>query len=227
MKSPKQTARFTGLLGIIVLASGSFAHSVTSQLINPDDFVVTAEQIIASESLFRLGFVSGLLMEIVFIFYAFLLFQLLKGVHKSAANLMFILALLPVPIFLLNQLHYFAVLLLVETQQLAQIPFYVSLHKHGGLIVSIFFGLWLLPLGYLVYKSIFLPKILGVFLMIGCFGYLIGFIQGFLFPGTEATLWTNPALIVTHISEMLLMLWLCFIGVNTEVWKTKNRSLDA
>ncbi|WP_299245220.1 DUF4386 domain-containing protein [uncultured Aquimarina sp.] len=218
MEFPKKTARFTGFIGIIVLVTGSFAHSVNTKLLNFDNAAETASNILSSESLFRLSFVSGLTMETVFVFYAFLLYKLLKPVNKNYAILMLILALLPVPIFLMNQLNLFAALLSAKEQMQEQMMFYLDLNKNGGFIVSIFFGLWLLPLGYLVFKSSYLPKILGIFLMIGCFGYLINFIQGFLFPGTEATLWTNPVLIITHISELLLMLWLLIVSINIKKW---------
>lgn len=226
MKSPKTVARLAGLIGVIVLASGSFAHSVNSKLIDYKDAIRTAENIIESESLFRLGFVSGLVMEIIFILYAILLFKLLKPVNKEYASLMVILALIPAPIFLINQLNQFAVLLLAKQEMLDHMMFFLEMHKHGGFIISIFFGLWLLPLGFLVFKSGYFPKVLGIFLMIGCFGYLINFAQGFLFPGAEATLWTNPALVVTHISELLMMLWLLIIGVNTKKWNERQLELQ-
>lgn len=218
MEFPKKTARLTGFIGIIVLVSGSFAHSINTKLLNFDNAIETTNNILSSESLFRLSFVSGLIMETVFVFYAFFLYKLLRPVNKNNATLMLILALLPVPIFLMNQLNLFAVLLSAKEQMQEQMMFYLNLNKNGGFIVSIFFGLWLLPLGYLVFKSSYLPKILGIFLMIGCFGYLINFIQGFLFPGTEATLWTNPVLIITHVSELLLMLWLLIMGINVKKW---------
>lgn len=227
MKSPKNTARLAGLIGIIVLASGSFAHSVNSDLINYTEAIRTAENIVISEALFRLGFVSGLVMETIFIIYAFLLFKLLKPVSNSYASLMLIFALIPVPIFLINQLNQFAALLLAKEQMYDQMIFFLNLHRNGGFIVSIFFGLWLLPLGFLVFKSGFFPKVLGILLMVGCFGYLINFIQGILIPGSEATLWTNPALVFTHIAELLLMLWLLIIGVNTEKWKKRKVELKS
>lgn len=224
MKSPKKTARVAGLIGLIVLASGSIAHTINSKLFVLNDINETMNNIVTSESLFRFGFVSGLLMETVFIFYAFLLYKLLQPVNKNNATIMMVLALIPVPIFLINQLNQFAILLTSKAHMPELAIFYLNLHKNGGFIVSIFFGLWLLPLGYLVFKSTFLPKALGIFLMIGCFGYLIHFVQGFLFPGTQASLWTNPALVVTHISELLLMLWLLIKGVDKLEWE--KRSID-
>ena len=100
-----------------------------------------------------------------------------------------------------------------------QMMLFMNLYKHGALIGGIFSGLWLFPLGLLIYKSGFFPKILGVLLMIGCFGYLIRFFQGFLLPGTEGSLWTNPVQMITHIAELLLMLWLLIKGIDVEQWQ--------
>lgn len=219
--SPLLLARLAGVIALVVLATGSFTHYVNSRIITSGDPVGTSDNLLDSELLFRFGFVSGLIMETVFILYALILYKLLKPVSRYNALLMLLFALVPVPAFLLNQLNYFAVLISAKKQMYDQIIFYLDLHKHGGLIVSIFFGLWLFPLGYLIYKSGFLPKILGILLMIGCFGYLINFIQGFLFPGTEATLWSSPALIFTHISELALMLWLLIKGVNVRKWEKR------
>lgn len=218
MESPKKVARITGLIGIIVLASGSFTHSVNSKLIDYEDALATANNLINAESLFRLGFVSSLVMETVFIFYAFNLYRLLKPVNKQHAMVMLILALVPVPLFMLNQLNQFAAFLLA-TSNIDQMIFFLEFHKYGGLVVSIFFGLWLFPLGLLVYKSEYLPKVLGIFLMVGCFGYLIHFFQGFLISNYESSLWTNPFLVVTHLSELLIMCWLLIKGVNAEKWE--------
>lgn len=218
MESPKKFARFTGILGLFVLAAGSFTHYVNSKLIVTGDIMATADNFINYETLFRLGFISSLLMETIFIFYAFNLNILLKPVNKSHSHIMLLLALIPVPLFMVNQLHQFDAFLLAKSN-MEEMMFVLSTHKNGGLIVSIFFGLWLFPLGLLIYKSTFFPKILGILLMIGCFGYLIHFFQGFLVTNYTSSLWTNPFLVITHISELLLMLWLLMVGVNSEKWR--------
>ncbi|MFD2564777.1 DUF4386 domain-containing protein [Aquimarina rubra] len=218
MEPTKKNTRITGLIGIIVLVSGSFTHSVNSKLISYEDKFATANNFINYESLFRIGFISSLIMETVFIFYAFNLYRILKPVNKNLSMIMLILALIPVPLFMLNQLNQFDAFLLANND-IEEMMFFLTVHKHGGLIVSIFFGLWLFPLGLLIYQSKYLPKILGIFLMVGCFGYLIHFFQGFLIPNFESSLWTNPFLIITHISELLLMLWLLIKGLNIEKWK--------
>ena len=123
---------------------------------------------------------SALLVQIVNIFVVLALYQLLKPVNKNMAVLMVIFLLLGVPIAMLNELNQFAVLLLSSgadylrgftADQLHGLGlFFLQLHDFGTNIAGIFWGLWLFPMGYLVFKSGFLPRVLGILLMIGCGG---------------------------------------------------------
>jgi hypothetical protein len=93
------------------------------------------------------------------------------------------------------------------------------MHSHGYVIAGIFFGGWLLPLGYLVFKSGFFPKALGVLLMIASFGFLIDLFTTSLFPRYEAIAY--PFLAVDAVAEVSFCLWLLLKGVNVERWKEK------
>lgn len=221
LNKPKATARWTGVVGVLVLTSGSYAHSVNSKLIALESAATTAQNLQTAGTLFRQGIVSGLLMGVIFIAYALLLYSLLRPASRRAALLFLLLGLLPMPILLLNQLHLVAAMLAARIPNLELLMFHLELHRYGGFIVSIFFGLWLFPLGYAVYRSGYLPRILGILLMIGCFGYLINFVQGFFFPEQVGSLWTNPALVVTHLAEISLMLWLLVMGVNADRWESR------
>lgn len=205
-----------------MLASGSFAGFVASKLLVRDDVATTASNMVASESLFRLGVVSNLIMMIASIFYALLLYRLLRPVNKSHAMIMVVLALAAVPIYMLNQVHQVAALLLARDGLQDQVKLFLDLHRFGNLIAGIFFGLWLLPLGLLVFQSGYLPRLLGVLLMVGSPGYLVLFVQAFFFPGSERTLWSNPFLVVTHLAELALMLWLLILGLNVDQWKKRE-----
>lgn len=216
--SPVVLARVTGLVGIVVLASGSFAGFVASRLVVRDDVVATAGNILASETLFRLGLVGSLVMMIAFIFYGLLLYRLLRPVNKGLARIMIALVLASVPLYMLNQINQFAALPLAADGLYEQVELFLELHRVGNLIAAIFFGLWLFPLGLLVFRSGYLPRFLGVLLILGTPGYLVAFVQGFLFPGSEGTLWTNPFLLVTHASELALMLWLLVKGLDADEW---------
>jgi hypothetical protein len=202
---------------------------VPSILIVPGDAATTAKNIMASESLFRLGIASTLLSQIVGIFWVLVLYQLLKPVNKNMAVLMVIFNLLIVPIAMLNELNQFAVLLLssgadylrvfTPGQLHALVSLFLNLHEDGIKIAGIFWGLWLFPYGFLVFKSGFLPRILGVLLMIGCFGYLIQSFAGFLSPNLEV--YTALLAVLTSSGELLVPVWLLIKGVNVEQWEKR------
>lgn len=220
--SPLLYARLAGFLYLLVVPLGIVALSISSRLIVSGDAAATAANIRASESLFRLGIVSDFLAAIVMLLVALVLYQLLKSVNRNMALLMVSLVLIAVPIAMLNKLNQFAVLLLLSepdylavfsTDQLQALAFlFLRLHSRGGNIAFIFWGLWLFPLGYLVFKSGFLPRILGILLMIACCGYVINSFAGFL--GYTVNVGMFAAL-----GEVLFILWLLIKGVNVEQWK--------
>jgi hypothetical protein len=230
MNSIKKTARVAGFLSLLVIVFGIFAEFVRQSLIVPGDAATTVNNIMASESLFRLGFVIDLIHYTILMLLPLALYKLLKPVNKNHALLMVILVLVGVPIAMLNLLNQFAALLLLsgadyltvfEADQLqALVPLFLDLQRHGVFIAQMFWGLWLFPLGYLVFKSGFLPRILGVLLMIACFGYLIDVVLFFLFPDFGATISQ-----FTFIGELLLALWLLIKGVNVEQWE--KRALES
>lgn len=223
--SPLVHARIAGLVGVVMLATGSFAGYVGSKLLVRGNVAATSGNMVESESLFRVGILSGLIMMIAFLFYALLLYRLLRPVNGSLALIMVGLVLVSIPIYMLNQVNQFAALLMAKEQLYGEVQLFLDLHRLGNLIAGLFFGLWLFPLGLLVFRSGFFPKSLGILLMLGSPGYLVLFVQGFLFPGSERTLWTNPLLVVTHFSELAMMLWLLIRGLNVGQWE--RRALES
>ena len=230
--SPLIVARIAGILYLLMAPFGVFGILyVRANLIVPGDAATTANNIMASESLFRSGIVSALITQIIFILLVLFLYRLLKPVNRNHALLMVVLALVGIPIAMLNELNQFAALHLLsgadyltafDTDQLhTQVLFFLNLHLDGILIAQIFWGLWLLPLGYLVFKSGFLPRILGILLIIGCFGYLTDSFALILFPGFK------PIAQYTFIGELLLPLWLLIKGVNVEQWHKRNMEILA
>ena len=176
----------------------------------------------------RLGIVSALLVQIVNIFVVLALYQVLQPVNKNMAVLMVIFLLLGVPIAMLNEMNQFAALLLssgadslrgfTADQSHALMIFFLHLHDIGTNIAGLFWGLWLFPMGYLVFKSGFLPRILGILLMMGCAGYLVQSFAAFLLPNFEV----NIALF-TFWGEVLFPLWLVVKGVNVAQWDKRAR----
>lgn len=223
----KKTARVAGILYLMMTPFAIFSiFYVPTNILVPGDAATTANNIMASEWLFRSGIVSWLICQTIFVFLVLVLYKLLKPVNKNHALLMVVLALVAVPIAFINELNHFSVLILLsgadyltalEAHQLnAQVMLFLELHDHGIVIAQIFWGLWLFPFGYLVFKSGFLPRILGVLLIIGCLGYLIDFVTFVFFPDLDVTISQ-----FTGIGELLLPLWLLVKGVNVEQWETR------
>jgi len=225
--APLMMARVAGFLYLIQAILGIFSLLyVSSKLIVSGDEATTIHNIMSSESLFRLGIVSNLLVPIVGILYVLVLYKLLKPVSKDIAVLMVVLALLGVPIGVLNEFTQLGVLQLLSgtdyltvftTAQLQALAYlFLRLHSYGMSLTFIFSGLWLFPLGYLVFKSGFIPKILGVLLIIGGFGYLIDVFAEFLFSGSNLSIG-----MITGLSEIFFLLWLLIKGVNVEKWEKR------
>ena len=224
MNNPKQTARIAGALYLVLVLSGLFSlmyvPSKLSDWNNPETMI---NNIIFNETLFRLGIFVGIIGYIVFALLPLALYKLMSPVNKTYAVLMVAFAVVSVPISLVNMLHKFAVLTLlskanylsgVDAAQIhTQILLHLDYYGNGNQLASIFWGLWLFPFGYLVYKSGFLPKILGVFLMFGCFGYVINFTGNFLFPAYDGSLISKIITIPGSLGEIGICLWMLIMGV--------------
>jgi hypothetical protein len=228
--NPGRTARIAGLLYLVVFVLGVFGELfVRQRLIVPGDGAATASNIMASESLFRLGFVTDLVRQTVLVFLPLVLYKLLKPVDKDIAALMAVFALVSVPIGMLNLLNQLAALLPLSSagylaaldvdQSVAQVMLFLDVHEYGGFVLQ-FLGLWLVPLGYLVFKSGFLPRVLGILLIISGVGYLIDSVIFFLFPNFDVTI-----SLFTFAGEVFFMLWLLVKGVNVEQWD--RRALES
>jgi hypothetical protein len=195
---------------------------VPSVLVVPGDAAATSRNIMASEWLLRSGTVSYLISQVIFIFLVLALYRLLKPVNKSHAMLMVVLALPAVPIAFLSEVNHLAALRLIAhaddeaftaNQLQAQAMLFLDMRENGILFALVFWGLWLLPLGLLVFRSRFLPKPLGVLLVISGAGYVIDSGTQLLSPGL-ATIGQ-----FTVVGEVLLTLWLLIRGVNVQRWQ--------
>ena len=225
MTSSKKTARIAGFLYLIFIATSIFANAFgRSNIIVYGDAAVTAKNIMAAAGLFRMGFMSDLISAAFFILTAWALYVLLQPVNKHLALLFVLLNLGGVAIQCINMLNLFAALLLLsgadylkvfQAEQLQSLAMlFLTLYKNGFIIAQLFYGTWLLPLGYLVFKSGFLPRILGILLMVDCFGVLIWFFQIFLLPNYEVI--SYPSFVVGFIAEFSLSLWLLIKGVKEQ-----------
>jgi len=221
MHPTDKAARIAGALYLALAITAPFhLIYIPRALIVTGNATATANNILAHETLFRLGIVAGLLDPVTFIFVVMALYRLLSGVNKAYASLMAILALVSVAVGFVNVLNHIAALTLfrggdflavIDKNQLdALAMLFLRLHSQGNIINEIFWGLWLFPFGVLVKRSGFLPRILGVLLIVNCFAYLAQSLTSLLLPSYANVVaqWTFPAL----FGELWIMLWLLIKG---------------
>ncbi|MGE5601926.1 MAG: DUF4386 domain-containing protein [Nitrososphaerales archaeon] len=220
MNSIDKTARIAGFLYLLYFPAHIISDAVRDNFIVPGDAATTASNILARPGLFTLTAVGDLVAAALFGLAAWGLYVLLRPVDKHLALLFLLLNLVGAGIHSLNGLNQFAALLLLQRPDyLAVIPadqlqaaamFFLDLREKGFLIAQLFYGAWLFPLGYLVFKSGFLPRILGIVLMTHCFTWLSFVFLSFLFPGFTAITYVSYPL--GFIAEVGLTLWLLVMG---------------
>jgi hypothetical protein len=221
MSLTKNPGRLAGLLYVLASIPGFFALAyVPGKLIVHGDATATANNIASSEALFRLGIAADLIGQALFVFVALALYDLLKSVNQRWAALMVIFILLAIPIAFLNEVNAIAALVLVrggdflslfdKPQRDALAMLFLRLHGGGFDVAEIFWGLWLFPLGLLVYRSRFIPRILGILLMLACFAYVADSFTSLLLPSYETIVsrWVSPLM----LTEVVFMLWLSIMG---------------
>ncbi len=224
MNSIPKTARIAGFLYLIFLITGIFAGVVRDKLVVYGDAATTANNIMAPEWLFRVDFTSDLLAGVFFLLAAWALYVLLRPVNNGLALLFLLLNLAGVAVQGANMLNQMAALLLLsganylkafQADQLQALAmFFLNLHRNGFVLEQVFYGAWLFPLAYLVYKSGFLPKILGILLFLDFVGEVIWVFQFFLLPGYAVI--TYPGFAAGFVAEVSLCLWLLIKGVNEQ-----------
>jgi hypothetical protein len=228
MHSATNPGRFAGWLYIVTSIFGFFAMGyVPDHLIVLGNAAATASNIVAHETLFRLGIAAELIGMAGFIFVADALYDLLKGVNRRHASLMVTLIVVSVPIAFVNELNSIAALVLVRggdflsafesPQRYAAAMFFLNLHGRGFVVAEIFWGLWLFPLALLVYRSRFLPRFLGVWLALAGVAWVVVSLTGILLPQYQDRVYgyAQPAI----LGEIALMLWLTI--------KSARPSMDA
>jgi hypothetical protein len=221
MHPTDKAARIAGAwyLSLVLTAPFSLIY-VPNTVIVRGNANATANNVLAHETLFRLGIVADLLASVTFMFVVLALYRLLRDVNTTRAAQMVALAMVSVAVGFMNVLNNIAALILFrgadfltvfeKPQRDALGMLFIRLHGQGVVINEIFWGLWLLPFGLLVMRSGFLPRILGVLLIVNCFAYValsltallvpdyLGLVSGYAFPAQLGELW--------------IMLWLLIKG---------------
>ena len=222
--SPRPKAR---LAGVFYLLTGgtAFAEVVRSSVVMHDDAAATAHNIVASEPLYRVAFAADICGIASYLIVTLLLYALLKPVSRSISLLAASIGLVGVatqtfaslwylaPLLLLGGEHYLAAFGAAQLQAMTLLS--LHLYTQAFNIALVFFGLYCASLGYLIFRSTFLPRILGVLMTLAGLGLLTNSFLAFLAPGVASAL-TPLTLGLDGIGELALMLWLLIVGVNVQ-----------
>lgn len=221
----KKNARFVGLLYLIWVISGFYGIMyIPSQTFVTGDAAATANKILANEFLFRTGLMNDLISGIVWVLMSVAIYRLFKQVNEYQAKLLVALVIVQVPAgFIMGALNIAALMLFkgqilntfepVQRQDLAMLFF--KINGYGTIMLEMFWGLWLLPFGQLVYRSRFIPRILGVFLILNGIAYIIHCTAHILFPNYQELV-SKFALPFWTLGEISIMLWLLIKGVSSK-----------
>ncbi|MGA9292570.1 MAG: DUF4386 domain-containing protein [Ignavibacteriaceae bacterium] len=224
MSPNKNTARLAGLLYFIWILTGVYGiFFLPSQTFVEGDAAATANKVLSNEFLFRTGIVNDIISNTLWVFMALILYRLFKPVNERYSKLLVALVLVQIPAMFFMEAFNISSLMLfkgkilnsfesAQRQDLAMM--FLGFNGYIALVLETFWGLWLFPFGQLVYKSGFIPRILGIFLILNGAAYVVHSFTSLLFPGYQAAvrLFAFPFWILGEIS---IMLWLLIKGVKT------------
>lgn len=221
MNETKKAARIAGAIYLSMVFTAPFTLLyVPNKLVVRGDAVATASNVLAHETMFRLAIVGDLFTHVIFISLAIALYRLLSSVNKTWAMLMVVLVAVSAGVGFLDTLNNVAALILFrgadflsvfDKAQLNALGYlFIRLHDQGIFMNELFWGLWLFPFGLLVFRSGFLPRFIGAWLMINCFGYVALCLIALLAPEyyNAAFKWSQPIL----FGEIAIMLYLLIKG---------------
>lgn len=225
MNSTRKTARIAGFLYLLLALTGAFSILyVPSALVVFGDAAATAENIASSQLLFRAGILSGIVSHVVFVLLVLVLYHLLREISRKQAMLMVALVVISVATGFVNTINQLGALIALsgaeflsvfEEPELDALAYlFIRLHSHGIQIIQIFWGLWLFPFGLLVYQSRFIPKILGVLVIVAGVGYLLGTITFLILPQYQSTL--SMLITLLEMGELPIILWLLIVGAKAQ-----------
>lgn len=226
VNSLKKTARIAGLLYLLLVITGVYGiFFVSTQIIVLGDTVTTAQNILSNEFLFRTGIINDIISNTIFVFLALTLYHLFKQVNERQAKLMLVLVLVQIPaVFIMEAFNITSLMIfkdeILKTFQLSQrqdfAMLFLRINNYGTLTLEMFWGLWLMPFGLLVYKSGFIPRIFGILLIIAGIAYINDSSVAILFPD-YSQFFNKPTLLLVAIGEISITLWFLIKGVKNKV----------
>jgi len=223
--SPRFKARIAGAFQLLEALTATFGQVIVlDRLVVAGNAMATAANILGHERLFWLGFASSLIGVAFHIAWALLMYELLKPVNRTLSSLAVFFILVGCAIQALTSLLYLAPLLILQSgnslsaftpEQLQALALmFLKLNAYAFNIDLVFFGLWCVLTGYLIFRSTFLPRVLGVLLAISGLGFVT-----YLYPPLAYHLFFPYIAVASALGEIPLELWLIVMGVNVERWK--------
>jgi hypothetical protein len=223
--SPRFKARKAGVFQLLeAITAASPGVFILGRLVVSGNAAATAANILGHERLFWLGFASSLIGVAFHIAWALLMYELLKPVNTSLSSLAAFVILVGCAIQAITSLFYLAPLLILQSgsslsaftpEQLQALALmFVKLNNYANDIYLVFFGLWCILTGYLIFRSTFLPRILGVLLAISGLGWVT-----YLYPPLAYHLFIPYIAAASALGEVPLEFWLIVMGVNVQRWK--------
>ena len=223
LDSQREIAKRAGLLYLILAITGAYGLMyVSSQIYVSGDAAATAKNMLANEFLFRSGIVSNLVSQSLFIFLVLTLYQLFKEVNRQQAKIMVALVIVSVPIVFVSEVFEIISLMILKAEVMSTLQpeqqqewamLFLNMNSITTLVAEIFWGLWLIPFGQLAYKSGFIPRVIGILLMLGGIAYVIQVGTALLFPDDKSIVSKFTGLFST-VAELSTILWLLIKGVS-------------
>jgi hypothetical protein len=206
--SQAKAARYAGLFYLLLIIFGVTAELLRQSIIVPGDASTTAANLMANETVWHLSLISDVLAFSFFALLPLAFYAVFNKVNKNLALLVVIFVLVSIPIIMIALTYQYGALELVGTPD--KVMENIETYTAGVHLATIFHGLWLFPLGILVYRSGYFPRFWGVLQMLACFGFIIDGSQHFLLPGNEAI--AIPGMIIAVIAEFGFTGWLLVKG---------------
>jgi len=222
LSSTKKTTRLAGLLYLFWILTGLYGmFYVPSQINMRGDAVTTSQNILSNELLFRTSIINDLISSTLWVFLVLVLYRLFKEVDERQAKLLVAFVIVQIPVvFFMGAFNIASLMVfkgealkafeLHERQDLAML--FLRISDYGTLTLEAFWGLWLFPLAILVYKSRFLPRFLGVWLIITGIFYLVLSFTSIMFPQYKDTILHSIFALPAELGEVAIMLWLLIGG---------------
>ncbi|HBB93502.1 MAG: hypothetical protein A2X22_02850 [Bacteroidetes bacterium GWF2_49_14] len=227
VNSLKKTARFAGLLYLIWIITGLYAmFYLPSQTIVPGDAIATANKILANEFIFRTGIINDIISSVIWVVMVLVFYRMFKQVNERQAKLLVAFVIVQIPtVFFIEAFNITSLMIfkgevlktfeLSQRQDLAML--FLKISDYGVLVLESFWGLWLFPLGILIYRSRFLPRFLGVWLIITGFFYLALCFTSIMMPQYKDMVFNSPLALPVEIGEVAFMLWLLIMGAKNNI----------